>query len=142
MTNTPTPHSATPEQFQLLQQTMGDLADRLAAAEQRISELQAAHNVETNWQSEQDDRLRITDERLANLENVENLRQQDEDAERAAEPSAPAGSLINRVAGAMADSDPGYGKEARAAIMAVADWLEQFEFVGAVHALRQKVERG
>lgn len=39
--------------------------------------------------------------------------------------SAPTDGLVQRVAASMADSDPGYSKEARAAIMAVADWLAE-----------------
>jgi len=71
-------------------------------------------------------------------------RQQDEDAERAAEPAAPAGSLVDRVCTAIVEHGDGetYTDEARAAIYEVANWLEQFEVVGAVHALRGEVERG
>lgn len=61
------------------------------------------------------------------------------------EPAPPAGSLVDVVADAIHPNIHGdrnlYLHEARAAIHAVADWLEQFEFVGAVHALRGEVER-
>jgi hypothetical protein len=54
---------------------------------------------------------------------------------------APAGSLIEAVHIAIATA-MGHGpSEARAAIRAVAEWLEQFEFVGAAHALHQEVNR-
>lgn len=57
--------------------------------------------------------------RIEQIEAAANLRQQDEDAERAMEP-APAGGLVERVADAL---DGGTESQARAAILAVAEWL-------------------
>ena len=129
-----------------------NLSDRLVRVEQRVRELQAARNAEINWQGEQDGRLKATEERLAILENAENGRQQDEDAERAAEPApAPAGSLVERVAGtlhAATNSDPNvpaneWIPEARAAIREVAAWLRlERQSPMTADVLEQEADRG
>jgi len=54
---------------------------------------------------------------------------------------APAGALVEAVMEAMECAECSWPAEARDAIRAVAEWLEQFEFVGAAHALRQEVEQ-
>jgi len=68
--------------------------------------------------------LNIVD-RLERLEAAENYRQQDEDAERAAEPDST-GSLVERVVDAM-DEHVGVNRyaEARAAIREVAAWMRE-----------------
>ena len=106
-----------------------NLSDRLIRVEQRVRELQAARNAEINWQGEQDGRLKATEERLAILENAENYRQQEEDAERAAEPDST-GSLVERVAHVLATCNTGedmsdWAPEARAAILEVAAWMRE-----------------
>ena len=106
-----------------------NLSDRLIRVEQRVRELQAARNAEINWQGEQDGRLKATEERLAILENAENGRQQEEDAERAAEPDST-GSLVERVAHVLATCNTGedmsdWAPEARAAILEVAAWMRE-----------------
>ena len=65
--------------------------------------------------------------RVEALEAAENYRQQDQDAERAAEP-APAGSLVERMGAAILkqfESNAGNEAEARAAIREVAAWLKE-----------------
>jgi len=109
--------------------------------------------------------------RVEALEDAENYRQQDQDAERAAEPApadagdseytdaewaeiqrwtkindttpAPAGSLVDRVAGAIST---GRHSDARAAIREVAAWLrEQRAYydsnVGLAQTLEQEAEQ-
>ncbi len=63
-------------------------------------------------------------------------------------PSTPAGQgeLVRSVAKALSDAPgnseiPDWTPEARAAILAVADWLVRFEFIGAASALRREVGR-
>jgi hypothetical protein len=123
-----------------------NLSDRLVRVEQRVRELQAARNAEINWQGEQDGRLKATEERLAILENAENGRQQDEDAERAAEPApAPAGSLVERVAGqiGMLAGFDNWTPEARAAIREVAAWLRlERQSPMTADVLEQEADRG
>jgi hypothetical protein len=60
-------------------------------------------------------------------------------------PSTPAGQgeLVRSVAEAMGGEDGlcDWTPEARVAILAVADWLVRFEFIGAASALRREVGR-
>jgi hypothetical protein len=61
-------------------------------------------------------------------------------------PSTPAGQgeLVRSVALAITDDEHDaalWDDEARAAILAVADWLVRFEFIGAASALRREVGR-
>mgnify|MGYP006268395681 CR=1 FL=1 len=124
-----TPHRATPEQWALVEQyaeidchtdsVILELRDRLAAAEQRISELEgnsSAGLTGSNYPAKPDS-------------------------------SAPAGSLVEVVRDAIAceyDPKDHCWVEARAAILACALWLEQ-QNVGAGRAaarwLRDEVER-
>lgn len=173
------PHRATPEQWVQIERFVEEcsydsclleLRDRLAAAEQRISELEGNSAKQEIREAEAFGLMpvieppQLSDEAVGALWDepsqacarriyragwdaamaVQNLRRQDKDAERAAEPAAPAGSLVDRVCTAIVEHGDGetYTDEARAAIYEVANWLEQFEFVGAVHALRGEVKRG
>jgi len=86
------------------------------------------------------DRLAAAEQRIEAMEGVANLRQQDEDAERAMAPLA--GGLVKQVGQALIRSEPGYDKEACAAILAVAEWLDGRIETSAAHLLREEVERG
>jgi hypothetical protein len=199
MTN-PTPHRATPEQWQRIETShtscvydsvMIELRDRLAAAEQRISELEGNPSAQQEIREAQtfgpgpagapaaivpitdrepmpqeldsEGRCWVYDpvcvpgwmliyERIRNGEPfLRNGRPflphwalpipGQEACDRQPEPAsaAPAESLVEAL------MDKGYGKtHARAAILAVADWLESYNGgpTSSTHALREEVERG
>jgi hypothetical protein len=86
------------------------------------------------------------------LARVERLEHKQRDSEAASQvepaPSTPAGQgeLVRSVAKTIldapnADDTNDWTPEARAAILAVADWLVRFEFIGAASALRREVGR-
>ena len=132
-----TPHRATPEQWALVEQyaevdcysdaCLLELRDRLAAAEQRISELENA--AEPTFTPEEAEMIAAPWSLLT------------------PEPAsaAPAGSLVEVVGRTWSYGQPLHPAATRAAILACADWLERQD-VGAGHAaarwLREEVERG
>ena len=119
------------------------LGKRLAAAEQRISELQAMHNTGVDMRLEQDARLMSVEQRISELEVNR----------PAAAGHAPAGSLVERVRTAILNHGDGgeYYDEARAAIRAVANAARSRDlngqsiavmtWEGVARWLEQEVER-
>jgi hypothetical protein len=111
------PHRATPEQrIEALISANEALRDRLSVLEEGYDELAArVEKVETGKGCF----------RIAALEAAANLQQQDEDAERAMEP-APSGGLVELVALSRVNPplDEDDIKNAKAAILAVAKWLD------------------
>ncbi len=118
-----TPHRATPDQWNYL-------IEALEAVQQQVSELQTMHNTATDWQMEQDARLRA-------------LKSPQQPTVK--ESFAPADSLVERVAacveyGIDANQDP--EGIARAAIRAMAAWLKnERESPFTVDLLVQEAER-
>ena len=83
--------------------------------------------------------------RVEALEGAANYRQQDEDVERALEPT-PTGSLVERVRTAIVEHGDGetYRDEARAAIHEVAHWLRErggYPDAWMAQMLEQEAER-
>jgi hypothetical protein len=89
---------------------------------QRIEELEA---LQTEQNSSNHFCFDAVVRRIEALESAENYRQQDEDAERAYEPSCTT-SLVARVQAAIHDVEFPHGNdEARAAIRVIARWLDE-----------------
>lgn len=108
-----TPHKATPEQWRWVSEDacLIELRDRLAAAEQRISEL----------------------EQRPIPGSVELAT-----AAQATCPHIPASGLVERVARAIPNL---YQREACAAIFAVAEWFDAIGYGATASILRQEVKR-
>jgi hypothetical protein len=146
-----TQHKATPEQWATQQRWAADgggthtcileLRDRLAVQEaQRETEKACIQEIYDKL-----DRLKAQHEsNWARIVKLEAAADHFPDAKKMV---APAGGLVERVAEAIANAyDPAdHSDEARAAILAVAAWLEAHQ-VGVGHVscrwLRQEVERG
>jgi hypothetical protein len=108
-------YKATPEQWLLMERSRG--VGLLAAEYTCLLELRA---------------------RVEALEAAENYRQQDQDAERAAEP-APADSLVERVATFITPTSQPLNREwARDGICQVAGWLRERGHASAASALEQE----
>ena len=161
-----TPHRATPEQWALIEQhaefdcysddCLLELRDRLAAAEQRISDLERNHFPDVTKMVPAATRRPLLEPSANHIAecggpcqegfwhcNCGLLEQLNPELRPA--PAAPAGSLVEAVQRAIHDTEFPHGNdEARAAIYEVADWLESQD-VGAGRAaarwLREEVER-
>ena len=138
-----TPHKATPEQWRWVSEDacLIELRDRLAAAEQRISELEQRPipgSVELATDAEL---IKAWDVRngdhLARIRFIYNLGRQ-HGAAQATCPHIPASGLVERVARAIPNL---YQREACAAIFAVAEWFDGIGYGATASILRQEVKR-
>jgi hypothetical protein len=147
-----TQHKATPQAWQLADywndrgsyaaQCLLELRDRIAALEtQRETEKACIQDIYDKL-----DRLKVQHE--SNWSRIVKLEERpiSGTVELHQQAPAPAGGLVERVAFAIDDAPNDESlrqpEEARAAILAVADWLEERKFLTGACWLREEVKRG
>ncbi len=133
-----TPHKATPEQWEQLEDRAADhkfffISSCVAELRSRVEALEAAANAIARY-----GRLAAAEQRIQALEGN---RQAILDSS-----PAPAGELVQSVGAAICSiadfgDTPGWAPEARAAILAVAKWFDAMGYGATASILLQEVQR-